>query len=235
MIKRTFDILLSSLGLLVSSPLWVLLGLSILIEDGWPIFYLQERVGKRGKRFKALKFRSMVKDAEEETGPLQARENDPRIIKVGRILRATAMDELPQLLNILKGDMSFVGPRPMRPHEIEAENWKSEVENRKLENADQKKEIVNCEVDASPKKLYGNRNEVQSLKKVPGYHERQTVRPGLTGLAQIYLSTDTPCRRKFRYDLLYIKKQSFWLDLKLIFLSFWVTFRGKWESRKKKF
>ena len=84
------------------------------------MFYRQERVGLGGRVFDALKFRSMVPDAESRTGPVQAAENDPRVTRVGRLLRATAMDELPQLWNILVGDMSFVGPRPLRPGEVEA-------------------------------------------------------------------------------------------------------------------
>ncbi len=150
--------------------------------------------------FKTIKFRSMIKDAENGTGPVQAVENDPRVTKMGRILRATAMDEFPQLLNILKGDMSFVGPRALRPRE---------------------------------KEVYGNPDEI-NIENVPGYKERLAVRPGLTGMAQVYLPTDALRSEKFQYDLLYIKKQSFLLDLKLIFLSFWITFRGKWESREKK-
>jgi lipopolysaccharide/colanic/teichoic acid biosynthesis glycosyltransferase len=110
------------------------------------------------------------------------------------------MDELPQLINILKGDMSFVGPRALRPAELE---------------------------------VHGNPEEMR-IEEIPGYKERQYVSPGLTGLAQVYLPTDAPRYQKFRYDLLYIKKQSLWLDLKLIFLSFWITFRGKWESRQRK-
>jgi len=200
MLKRLFDIFLSTFGLICSSPLWILFGLAIIFEDGLPIFYLQERVGRGGMTFKAIKFRSMIKDAEKGTGPVQAVENDPRVTKVGRILRATAMDELPQLLNILKGDMSFVGPRALRPRE---------------------------------KEVYGNPDEI-NIENVPGYKERLAVRPGLTGMAQVYLPTDALRSEKFQYDLLYIKKQSFLLDLKLIFLSFWITFRGKWESREKK-
>ncbi len=200
MLKRLFDIVLSAIGLICSSPLWILFELAIILEDGLPIFYLQERVGRGGMTFKAIKFRSMIKDAEKGTGPVQAVENDPRVTKMGRILRATAMDELPQLLNILKGDMSFVGPRALRPNERE---------------------------------VYGN-PDTSRIEDVPGYKERHAIRPGLTGLAQVYLPTDALRSEKFQYDLLYIKKQSFLLDLKLIFLSFWITFRGKWESREKK-
>jgi lipopolysaccharide/colanic/teichoic acid biosynthesis glycosyltransferase len=198
--KRIFDITLSISGIIISTPLWLLISLAILLEDGWPFFYLQERIGKGGRIFKALKFRSMIKGAEEGIGPVQAVENDPRVTKVGKFLRATAMDELPQLINILKGDMSFVGPRALRPTEVE---------------------------------VHGN-PEMMSIEDIPGYKERHTVTPGLTGLAQVYLPTDAPRQEKFRYDMLYIKKQGFWFDLKLILLSFWITFRGKWDSRGKK-
>lgn len=199
-LKRPFDFLLSLTGVIFSFPLWIVVGLLIVLKDGWPIFYFQERVGKGGKMFKAMKFRSMVKDAEKHTGPVQAVENDPRITGLGKILRATAMDELPQLVNILKGDMSFVGPRSLRPNE---------------------------------KEVRGNPDET-SIKNVPGYEERLTVRPGLTGIAQIYLPTDALRKEKFQCDLSYIEKQSFLLDLKLIILSFWITFRGKWQTRLKK-
>lgn len=200
MLKRLFDIFLSSIGIVLSSPLWLIFSLTIKLEDRGPIFYSQERISKGGKIFKAIKFRSMIKEAEKDTGPVQAIENDPRVTKVGRIIRATAMDELPQLINIFKGDMSFVGPRALRPGELE--------------------------VRGNP--------EILSIEEIPGYNERITVRPGLTGLAQVYLPTDAPRKQKFCYDLLYIKNQSFLLDLKLIFLSFWITFRGKWESRERK-
>jgi len=199
-LKRPFDITLSFFGIILSSPLWVFFSLIIWLEDKGSVFYLQERVGKNGRIFKALKFRSMIKGAEKDTGPIQASENDPRVTKVGKILRATAMDELPQLINILKGDMSFVGPRALRPEEIE--NFTNQ--------------------------------EKKGLSEIPHYKERHSVIPGLTGLTQVYLPKDAPRRKKFNYDLLYIKKRSFWLDLKLIFLSFWITFRARWESRKKK-
>ncbi len=200
MLKRLFDILLSSIGLIGSSPLWLLFSIAIRLQDRGPIFYRQERVGKGGRIFKAMKFRSMIRDAEKDTGPVQAVANDPRVTRVGRILRATAMDELPQLINILKGDMSFVGPRSLRPNE---------------------------------KEVHGNPDETD-IEKVPGYKERLAVRPGLTGIAQIYLPTDALRKEKFKYDLHYINNRSFLFDLKLIILSFRITFRGKWESREKK-
>src|SRR5689334_22401977 len=119
MAKRLLDVLLAGSGLIASAPLWAAIAALIKMEDGGPVFFSQERVGRRGRSFDALKFRSMIVDAEARTGPIQAGENDPRITRIGRILRATAMDELPQLWNIFRGDMSFVGPRALRPGEIE--------------------------------------------------------------------------------------------------------------------
>lgn len=198
-LKRPFDVVLSFFGLAAASPLWAIIPILIKIEDRGPIFFSQDRVGKNGRLFKALKFRSMRIDAEKD-GPQQAVERDPRVTRVGRILRATAMDELPQLVNIFKGDMSFVGPRALRPNE---------------------------------KEVHGDPDQ-RDIQDIPGYRERHVVRPGLTGLTQVFLPGDTPRRKKFRYDLLYLRKRSFWFDLRLIFLSFWITFRGKWESRQSK-
>jgi len=117
--KRVFDICLSGFGLVASSPLWLLIAAAIKLEDGGPVFYTQERVGRDGRVFKVYKFRSMIPDAEKHTGAVWAAEHDPRVTKVGKVLRATAMDELPQLWSIFKGDMSFVGPRPERPQLVE--------------------------------------------------------------------------------------------------------------------
>jgi lipopolysaccharide/colanic/teichoic acid biosynthesis glycosyltransferase len=118
-IKRLFDMMLAGVGLVVSAPLWAAIAIAIKTEDGGTVLFQQDRVGQGGRVFGALKFRSMVPNAEALTGPVQATENDPRVTRVGRVLRATAMDELPQLWNIFAGDMSFVGPRPLRPGEIE--------------------------------------------------------------------------------------------------------------------
>lgn len=200
MIKRIFDSALAAAGLLVSSPLWVIIPVAIKIEDGGDVLFPQERVGLRGRVFKALKFRSMRPDAEALTGPVQATENDPRVTRVGRVLRATAMDELPQLVNILVGDMSFVGPRPLRPGEVD---------------------------------VRGD-GQVQRLDEIPGYQERHGVRPGLTGLTQVFAPRDISRASKFRLDRLYIRRAGFWLDLRLILLSFWITARGTWEVRGRK-
>jgi len=119
-IKRIFDFSLSLFGIIASFPVWLVIAFLIWLEDGGEIFCHQDRVGKGGVLFESLKFRSMFKDAEKTTGPIQAAQFDVRTTKLGRLLRITAMDELPQLLNILKGDMSFVGPRALRPVETDA-------------------------------------------------------------------------------------------------------------------
>lgn len=201
MIKRVFDVALSGCGLLVSSPLWLVLSAAIRLEDGGPIFYRQERVGRGGRRFQALKFRSMRPDAEAMTGPVQASEDDSRVTRVGRWMRKTAMDELPQLWNILCGDMSFVGPRALRPGEIEAQTD----------------------------------GRLVALEEVPGFEHRVRVRPGLTGLAQVYARRDVPRRHKFRYDRIYVERRSWMLDTRLILLSFWISFLGTWEARGRKY
>lgn len=142
----------------------------------------------------------MVPDAEARTGPVQARADDPRVTRTGKLLRATAMDELPQLWNIFVGDMSFVGPRPLRPDEIET----------------------------------AGDGTVIPLSAIPGYEVRHSVRPGLTGLTQVYAPRDLPRVRKFRLDRLYVRRAGFWLDLKLVVLSFWISGRGRWEAGDRK-
>ena len=170
-------------------------------DSGGPIFFRQDRVGLNGRVFDALKFRSMRPDAEALTGAVQATEHDPRVTRIGRWMRVTAMDELPQLWNILRGDMSFVGPRALRPGEIEA----------------------------------GADGQLVALEDVPGFEYRIRVRPGLTGLAQVYARRDLPRRQKFRYDRLYVETRSWTGDLRLILLSFWISLLGRWEVRGRKF
>lgn len=114
-LKRAFDIVLSAAGLILLLPVWLGVMLLIIVSSGRPVFYVQDRVGRGGAIFRLYKFRTMVPDAERETGEKYAEENDPRVTTVGRFLRRFRLDELPQFVNILKGDMSFVGPRPERP------------------------------------------------------------------------------------------------------------------------
>jgi len=199
--KRLLDVALSAAGLVVSAPLWPIIAAAIKLETPGPVLYGQARVGEGGRIFQALKFRSMVENAEQTTGPVQASEHDPRVTRVGRILRATALDELPQLWNIFRGDMSFVGPRALRPEEIDLDSGGLAV----------------------------------PLAEIPGFRDRVSVPPGLTGVAQIYAARDVSRKQKFRFDRVYIRRQSLWLDVRLILVSFWITFRGTWESRDRKF
>ena len=198
--KRAFDLALAGVGLLASMPLWAAVAAAVKLEDGGPVFFSQERVGLNGRVFRAFKFRSMIPDAEAKTGPVQAAAHDPRVTRVGRLMRATAMDELPQLWNIFVGNMSFVGPRPLRPGEVEQ---------------------------------MGD-GRLVALRDIRGYEDRHRVRPGLTGLAQVYAPRDLPRAGKFRLDRLYLKHAGICLDLKLLVLSFWITGRGKWEERDHK-
>jgi len=117
--KRLIDIFVSLVALIVFSPVMLVVSIAILLEDGRPIFYLQKRLGVNGKTFKTIKFRTMIKDAEKFTGAVLSTENDRRITKVGRFLRKTGLDEVPQFINVLIGDMSVVGPRPERPEFME--------------------------------------------------------------------------------------------------------------------
>ena len=199
--KRTLDVALSGFGLLLSAPLWAIIAAAIKLDTRGPVFYGQARVGEGGRIFRVLKFRSMIVDAERDTGPVPADEDDPRVTRVGRLLRATAMDELPQLWNIFRGDMSVVGPRALRPEEID--------------------------VDSAGRPV--------PLQAIPGFAARSAIAPGLTGIAQIYARRDVSRRQKFRFDRLYIRRQSMLLDVRLILLSFWITARGTWEAREKKF
>jgi lipopolysaccharide/colanic/teichoic acid biosynthesis glycosyltransferase len=204
-LKRPFDILLSGVGLLASMPFWAFFAAWIWVEDGRPIFFRQMRIGRNGRLFRALKFRSMIKDPARVE--VQASKDDPRITRVGRILRKTALDELPQIWNIFVGDMSFVGPRSQPEKELVRVGG------------------VEVELD---------------IREVPGFELRQKVRPGLTGIAQIYAPREVPHRCKFKYDLIYVRRmmrcagladdvRMFLYDLALILRSVWVTLRGRWE------
>ncbi len=198
LLKRPFDICLAGAMLAMTAPLWAAIAVAIKLEDGGPVFYRQERWGRGRLRFQVLKFRSMVPSSDQEFGIRQAGAHDRRITRVGRFLRATGLDELPQVLSIMRGDMSFVGPRALATNEQTG--------------------------DGQPIRY----------EETPGFATRLRVRPGLTGLATIYLPKDAPPRLKFRTDLLYVRRLSFWLDIRLVVLSFWISFRGKWETRSRK-
>jgi lipopolysaccharide/colanic/teichoic acid biosynthesis glycosyltransferase len=199
-LKRALDIALSFVMLVLAAPVFLAVAFAIKIDDGGPVFYRQERWGFKGRRFSVLKFRSMIPNADGDGIARQAAEDDDRVTRIGKLLRKTGLDELPQLINIFRGDMSFVGPRALA---VEEAHVSGEVQ-------------------------LGYRN-------VPGFRERLLVRPGLTGMATIYLPKDAHPRQKFEQDVAYVENQSMWLDLRLITLSFWISFRGKWETRNSKF
>lgn len=199
-LKRPFDILIALTGLVLSSPLWLVLGAAVKLEDGGPIFFTQARWGRGGIPFKAYKFRSMAPDIDKVHGVRPANEHAARITRTGAIMRKMGLDELPQLLNILKGDMSMVGPRALA-------------------------------VDETVDDGKGGRIRYADL---PAFIPRQAARPGLTSLATIHVSKYSPVRRKFRYDMVYIRNCSFLLDMRLILLSILISFRGKWEHRDSK-
>ncbi len=189
MLKRLLDILVSGAALIASLPFWLAIGVAIVLEDGWPVLYPQTRVGRRGRIFRAYKFRSMIKDAEKVSGPVVADQDDPRVTSVGRILRKAALDEIPQLLNIFKGDMSWVGPRPERPEFVR-----------------------------------------QFLAEIPGYGRRHDIRPGLTGMAQVYGRYYTDAADKLKYDLYYLENRSLLLDFRLFVKSWLITAKARWDS-----
>ena len=199
LLKRPFDVLVAAVGLFIASPLWVLFSIAIKLEDRGPVYFTQDRWGKDKGRFKVYKFRTMVPNAVERFGNVQAQENDPRITRIGRLLRATSLDEMPQLLNIAKGDMSWVGPRALPIDEVQTQ-----------------------EEGALPDEA------------IPGFEARSKLRPGLTGITQIFAPRDIPRAQKYEYDAIYATSQSLWLDIRLIFLSLWITLRARWEVRGSK-
>jgi len=177
-IKRTGDIILSLIMLILLLPLIVLVALLIKLDSKGPVIFSQERVGQYRKSYRVHKFRSMVSDAESEAGPVWAEDDDPRITRVGKIIRKLRIDEIPQLWNVLKGDMSFVGPRPERDF------------------------FVN-----------------QLEKAIPYYKERHTVKPGITGWAQVsygYGASVEDATEKLNYDLFYIKNMSTFMDIMIV-------------------
>ena len=188
-IKRLSDISTAGLGLIVMSPIMFLTAILIKLDSKGYVFFKQERVGMDGEGFALLKFRSMREDAELKSGPVWAKKDDDRITRVGRFIRKTRIDELPQLINVLKGDMSLVGPRPERPFFV-----------------------------------------AQLKEKIPFYSLRESVRPGVTGWAEIcypYGASVEDAFEKLQYDLYYIKNRSFLLDLTIIFETVRVVLLGK--------
>ncbi len=175
--KRAFDLIWAFVGLLVLGILLPWICLAILLDSGRPIFYTQERVGRYGRQFTVHKFRSMIVKAEQDQA-VWARDNDPRVTRIGRFLRKTHLDEFPQFWNILKGEMSVVGPRPERPEFVE-----------------------------------------ELAQEIPFYRVRLAVKPGMAGwglIHQGYGASRRDALEKLQYDLYYIKHQSFWLDLYIL-------------------
>ena len=176
-------------GLIFTALCFPFIALAIKLDSPGPIFYSQERVGQFGNVFRLLKFRSMRQDAEGDGTPRWATSKDPRITCVGKYIRSSRIDELPQLINILRGDLDLVGPRPERPA------------------------------------------FVQELEKViPYYSIRHTVKPGLTGWAQVmfpYAGTIEESKEKLEYDLYFIKNMSTKLDLLIILMTFKVLILGR--------
>lgn len=188
-VKRMFDVGASLVLLILTLPVMLLAALLIFLETGLPIFYRQERVGECGHLFKILKFRSMRQDAERAGTPQWAKQGDSRVTRVGRIIRTLRIDELPQIFNVLRGDMSFVGPRPERPYFVR-----------------------------------------ELSKEISHYLNRHTVKPGITGWAQIrypYGASIEDAKKKLQYDLYYAKNHSLFLDLIILFQTAQVILFGK--------
>jgi exopolysaccharide biosynthesis polyprenyl glycosylphosphotransferase len=187
-IKRALDLACSIVGLVLSSPAMLLIGIAIRLDSKGPAIYRQTRVGLRGRPFEVLKFRSMRTDAEAENGAQWAQDEDPRVTRVGRFLRRYRLDELPQFVNVIRGEMSFVGPRPERPVFVE-----------------------------------------QLRQKISYYDERHSVRPGLTGWAQVsyhYGASFEDTARKLEYDLFYLKNMSVLFDCAIILKTIRIVLTG---------
>ncbi|WP_077329067.1 sugar transferase [Virgibacillus siamensis] len=184
-LKRTLDISVVALALPVALFLIFIFAIIIKMETPGPAFFMQQRVGLHGKYFKVIKLRSMGVNA-EKNGAKWAIVNDPRVTKVGRFIRKTRIDELPQLLNVLKGDMSFVGPRPERP-------------------------MFTAEFN----------------QEIPDFTKRLSVKPGLTGWAQVNGGYDITPKEKLNLDLYYINNRSIKIDLRILFETIKVVFNGK--------
>ena len=187
--KRIIDIVGSIMLLIVASPVILFTALIVKLTSKGPMIYSQVRVGKEGRLFEIYKFRTMKVDAERATGPVWAKANDNRLTPMGGFLRKAHLDELPQLINVLKGEMSLIGPRPERP-------------------------------------VFVN----QFRETIPEYENRLVVKPGITGLAQVwhrYDETIEDVRKKVKYDLLYIKKMCLWADVTIALRTVRVILTGE--------
>lgn len=188
-VKRLFDLVCAIILILLALPIMLIAAVAIVVENGFPVFYSQERVGLNGRLFKVIKFRSMRRDAEKDGKPVWASKHDDRVTRVGKIIRKLRIDELPQLFSVLKGDMSLVGPRPERPFFVD-----------------------------------------QLTREIPFYAVRHSVKPGVTGWAQVryhYGATVEDSAEKLQYDLYYVKNHSLFLDILVLFETVGVVLTGK--------
>lgn len=195
--KRLFDIVCSLLGIIILSPIFLLMIVLIKIDSKGPAFFTQKRIGKKGKEIKILKFRSMVVNAEQVLEELMAKDenirneyltnkkldNDPRITKMGKFIRKTSIDELPQLINVLKGDMSLIGPRPY---------------------------------------LFREKEDMKD-----GYHYIVTCKPGITGYWQVSGRSDVSFEERVELEKYYAQHISLWMDIKILFKTVGVVLFGK--------
>ncbi len=184
-LKTLFDYLTLTIGLILCSPIIVITAVLIKLISPGPVIYKQIRVGKNSKSFNLYKFRTMYVDAEQASGPVLSESNDERVTPLGRILRKTHIDELPQFFNVLNGTMSFVGPRPERSLFVKKFN-----------------------------------------RHISFYSDRFSVKPGITGLAQIYGSYFSKAAEKLIFDLNYIHNYTLWLDLKICVLTVWAAIKN---------
>lgn len=188
-VKRIFDICSASVLIVLSLPIMLLAGIAIKLDSRGPVFYRQERLGQDGRPFMVTKFRSMRTDAEQDGKPRWASVQDDRVTRIGKFMRKTRIDELPQLFNVLRGDMSMVGPRPERAYFVE-----------------------------------------QLTQQIPFFAVRQSVKPGVTGWAQVryqYGATVEDSVEKLQYDLYYVKNHSLFLDLMILFETVAVVLTAK--------
>jgi exopolysaccharide biosynthesis polyprenyl glycosylphosphotransferase len=188
-VKRLIDIVGSVIAIVLLSPLYLLTAILIKLTSRGPILYTQTRVGRDGEEFQIYKFRTMKVDAEKESGPVWAAADDNRLTLIGGFLRKAHIDEIPQFINVLRGEMSIIGPRPERPVFVS-----------KLQ------------------------------EEIPDYTKRLAVKPGITGLAQVwhrYDETIEDVKKKIKYDLLYIRKMCLWTDVRIMFRTFRVVLTGE--------
>lgn len=190
MLKRLFDTIFSTIGLIITFPILLFFALLIKLNSKGPIFYRGKRVGRSGNLFKMYKFRTMVVDAEKLGGPSTA-DDDPRITKIGRLLRKFKLDELPQLINVLKGEMSFVGPRPEVQHYVDM-------------FTDEEKIILDVRPGITDWASLWNPDEGAILA-------------GSSDPEKAYMEKIRP--QKIKLQLKYVREQSFWSDIKIIFLT----------------